>query len=243
MKSASMKTLRAGALFFLLSCSGAAATSLQVSPVRLEVIAPGATATVTLHNNGSRAISTQARIFRWVQDGDEDRLEQTDDVVVSPPAAELEPGQNYILRVVRVATRPVEGEESYRLLVDELPEEPSRSHAVSFVLRQSIPVLFDSADAAAPDVSFSVSQQGRFLSVKATNAGDKRLRLSSVKIRDAGGKTVLSDLGRVAYVLGRSSMTWKTPAKAALRPGTKVTVDGVSEEGRFSAQAAIEAAH
>jgi fimbrial chaperone protein len=238
-----MKKIHAALLLFLLSCGGAAAASLQVSPVRLEVVAPGAAVTVTLHNSGARTLSTQARIYRWTQDGDEDRLEPTEDVVVSPPAAELEPGQSYIVRVVRVASGPVQGEETYRLLVDELPEESTRARAVNLVLRQSIPVLFDAADATAHDVSWSVSQEGRFLVLKATNAGDRRFRLSSVRIRDASGKTILPDLGRVAYVLGRSTMRWKAPMKSAPRLGGNVRIDGVSEEGPFSAQATVNAAH
>ena len=49
------------------AASGAAAASLQVAPVLLEVVAPGAAATVTLRNNGAKPIATQVRVFRWIQ--------------------------------------------------------------------------------------------------------------------------------------------------------------------------------
>lgn len=236
-----MKALRAAWFVFLLGTEGATAASLQISPVRLEVTAPGATATITLRNSGAKAIATQSRVFRWVQDGAEEHLTPTEDVVVSPPAADLLPDQNYIVRVVRVANKPIEGEEAYRLIIDELPEEPRRSHAVSFVLRQSIPLLFDSQDASAPDIAWRVSQNGRVLSLTATNSGDRRFRLAAVKIRDSGGKVISSNQGLVGYALGRSSMTWKFPSKAALRTGAKITVEGRSDEGPFSAPVAVQA--
>ena len=238
-----MKSLRAASLFFLLCSGGATGASLQVSPVHLEVTAPGATATVTLRNNSARAVATQSRVFRWLQVGDEERLEPTEDVVVSPPAAELSPDQNYIVRVVRVAGKPIEGEEAYRLLIDELPEEPRRTHTVNFVLRQSIPLLFVAQDASPPDVTWKVAQNGRAVSLTAANSGDRRFRVATMTIRDSSGKTISSNQGLVGYVLGHSSMTWKFPTRAALRAGAKVTVEGRSDEGLFSAPIAVQAAH
>ena len=50
------------------AASGASAASLQVAPVLLEVVAPGAAATITLRNNGAKPIATQVRVFRWIQE-------------------------------------------------------------------------------------------------------------------------------------------------------------------------------
>jgi len=116
------------------AASGASAASLQVTPVLLEVVAPGAAATVTLRNNGARPIATQVRVFRWIQESGGERLEPTEDVVASPPAVELQPGQDYVARVVRVTKKPVVGEESYRLFVDELPGAPQGLRTVQFVV-------------------------------------------------------------------------------------------------------------
>ncbi|MFZ0495263.1 MAG: fimbria/pilus periplasmic chaperone [Methylocella sp.] len=124
------------------AASGASAASLQAAPVLLEVVAPAAAATVTLRNNGAKPIATQVRVFRWIQEAGVERLEPTEDVVASPPAVELQPGEDYVARVVRVTKKPVEGEEAYRLFVDELPEAPQGRHTVNLVVRHSIPLFF-----------------------------------------------------------------------------------------------------
>jgi P pilus assembly chaperone PapD len=103
----------------------------------------GAAATVTLRNNGAKPIATQIRVFRWIQEAGRERLEPTEDVVASPPAVELQPAQDYVARVVRVTKKPVEGEEAYRLFIDELPEAPQGQRTVNLVVRHSIPLFFD----------------------------------------------------------------------------------------------------
>ena len=43
------------------------ASSLQITPVNIEVPAPGAASKVTLANAGSEQLSAQIRVFKWVQ--------------------------------------------------------------------------------------------------------------------------------------------------------------------------------
>src|SRR6266481_5415488 len=101
---------------------GIRGASLQVVPVSIEVPAPGATATLKLRNEGPAPINAQIRVFRWSQANGEEKLEPTDDVVASPPMASLAPKADYVVRLVRVTKRPLSEGESYRLLVDELPD-------------------------------------------------------------------------------------------------------------------------
>jgi fimbrial chaperone protein len=63
-----VRTFTALATAFLLSLSTSPrAASLQVSPVSVEVPAPGAAATITLRNEGSNPLNAQIRVFRWSQ--------------------------------------------------------------------------------------------------------------------------------------------------------------------------------
>src|SRR5271166_3039419 len=81
------------------------------------------------------------------------------------------------------------GEEAYRLIIDELPQPKRQGRTVNFVARHALPLFFDSQDGSAPQASWRVTQKGRVVSLTATNEGDRRIRLSGVKI-DSGAKTV-----------------------------------------------------
>jgi fimbrial chaperone protein len=225
------------------AASGASAASLQVAPVLLEVVAPGAAATVTLRNNGAKPIATQVRVFRWIQDAGRERMEPTEDVVASPPAVELQPAQDYVARVVRVTKKPVEGEEAYRLFVDELPEAPQGQRTVTLVVRHSIPLFFDAPGGSAPEAAWRVTQNAHAVSLSAANGGDRRLRLASIRIGDAAGKSISFGPGLVGYALGHSTMTWTVAtSKPLFRPGAKVTISGLTEAGPFNAQAMVQSA-
>ena len=220
----------------------ACAASLQVAPTLLQVAAPGAATTVTLRNTGAAPIATQIRVFRWIQENGIERLEPTEDVVASPPAADLRPGQDYVVRVVRLTKNPVAGEEAYRVLIDELPEASRSPRTVNFVVRHALPAFFDALGSSAPEAAWQVTQKGRTVSLTATNSGDRRVRLASVKIA-YGANTVTFGPGLAGYALGHSMMSWTAPASSpGLSPGAKVTITGQTEEGPFHAQAVVQKA-
>ena len=168
-----------GATALFLLCAGLShAASLRVAPTGLELIAPDSAAVLNLSNDDTkRPINVQIRVFAWSQSGGIETLTPTTDVVASPPSTKLGPNAQYVVRVVRVSKAPVRAEESYRVIVDELPD-PSRKRAgtVTLALRYSVPVFFRNADAAAPAIAWSLSRNGGSLMLTASNSGQSRNR-------------------------------------------------------------------
>ncbi len=197
----------------LVPAQSARAASLQVSPVTVEVVAPGAASTLKLRNEGGTAINVQIRVFRWTQTNGEEKLEPTSDVAASPPLAKLAPKMNYTVRVVRVSKAPVAKEEGYRILVDELPDR-STQHVgtVNLVLRYSIPVFFLPPHGAPPKLAWSIDQRGNRIAAAVTNSGDRHVRIALLRLRDANGAVVTFGNGLTGYVLAGSSMHWLAPA-------------------------------
>ena len=145
--------LFAGAVLLAAHVASRAGT-LQVEPVLIDVTAPGAASTVTLRNEGTAPINVQIRLFRWSQADGKENLEPTDDVVASPPAVTLAPKANYVARIVRVTKRPISGEESYRVLIDQIPAPTQhQGHSVNLMVRYSIPVFFGASDRRDPAVA------------------------------------------------------------------------------------------
>jgi fimbrial chaperone protein len=188
------------------------AASLQVTPSLIDLTAPDAASTLTLRNGGQAPINVQFRVFRWSQSAGEDRLEPTDAVVASPPAATLAPGTDYVARIVRISRELVVGEEAYRVLIDEVPE-PVRpgSNAVRLAIRYSVPVFFGAPNRSPPSLEWSVLMRGDRLVVEASNKGGRRLRVAALKVRDDKGRTVNFGGGLAGYALSRSTMRFVAP--------------------------------
>ena len=221
--------------------STATAGSLRVAPILLEVPAPGATTKLNLRNEGDRILHVQIRVFRWTGTQSEPTLEPTTDVVVSPPAAALTPGTEYVVRVVRVTRQPVAGEESYRVLVDELPDAAAdRANTVRFAFRYSIPVFFSAASASAADVSWSMAVKGNTTVLTASNAGGRRARLANLKVIDGNGRTLIQRPGLFGYALGKSVAAWTLPTAGNAAPRGPLKVVAESETGAINAAVALQ---
>src|SRR5262249_12656315 len=132
--------------------------------------------------------------------------EPTDAVVASPPSVTLTPKGQYIARIVRVSKQPVAGEESYRLLVDQLPDlAQQKSGTINLMVRYSIPVFFGAPNKKNPSVTWAVAVKGDKVTVMARNTGERRLRISALTLRDASGRAVSFGNGLAGYALGGST--------------------------------------
>jgi len=221
-----------------------AAASLQVSPVFLDIPAPGATATIKLRNEGTAPLNAQIRVFKWRQDNGEEKLEPTDEVVASPPLAKLTPNTDYVVRLVRVSKQPLENGASYRLLVDEIPDPArARNGTITMVLRYSIPVFFYPPNVAPPKLTWSLTQRGGRTYVSATNNGDRHARLASLKLQVASGGTISFGEGLIGYVLGHSTKTWPVAdGKKQIVAGAPVAIVATTDTGPISASATMQVA-
>jgi fimbrial chaperone protein len=143
MKNMISMRFMAASLIACLVASTAGAAALRVSPITLDLKASSPTATVRLWDDGLRPVKVQVRVFRWTKVNGKDRLDPTTDVVASPPITTLKPGTENLIRVVRVSKKPVNGTESYRLLIDQLPDAGRKIPGqINVMIRHSIPVRF-----------------------------------------------------------------------------------------------------
>lgn len=203
--------LLAIALPLALGCATVAgASSLRVAPATIELPADARAATLTLRNDGAVPANYQIRVFGWSQEGGTERLEQTDDVVASPPITSVGPGVDYIVRIVRLSRRPVISEESYRVIVDELPDGGTgRNGTVTFLVRYSIPVFFTPAGSSRTGLAWRLGLDGGDLVLNASNPGPRRIRVANLALSDAVGRTVALADGLAGYVLAGAVRVWR----------------------------------
>jgi fimbrial chaperone protein len=221
--------------------NAARAGSLQVEPVLVDVTAPGAASTVTLRNEGAAPINAQIRVFRWSLVDGQEKLAPTDDVVASPPSVTLTPKGEYVARIVRVSKKPVTGEESYRLLIDQLPDlSQQKTGTVNLLVRYSIPVFFGAPEKKSPAVSWSLAIKGDKITLTARNNGERRLRISALSLRDTNGKSISFGTGLAGYALGQSAKTWTAPGSArGFASNGSASVSAQTDNGPIQAVAAV----
>lgn len=217
------------------------ASSLRIAPVSVELAEPARTAALRVRNEGETPITIQMRVFRWTQNDGEDRLEPTRDVVISPPIAELLPQRDYVVRIVRLAARPVVDEENYRVIVDELPGSTGGAgSAVALLIRKSLPVSFTGRTWKKRELTWSAHRRNGRIAVIAKNPGNRRTRISGLTVTDSRNRRLLQQDGLSGYVLGKSARKWILP-DASGQPGAGETlhISAETASGRIEGHAIL----
>ncbi|ENV03135.1 MULTISPECIES: fimbrial biogenesis chaperone [Acinetobacter] len=171
-------------LLFLPSMLNAA--SIRLSPVSVEILSDQAASSISLYNQSNESSDLQVRVFEWRQNAGQDQLIPTDEIAISPPFLKLQPNDSYNLRVVRINPVPVSGEQTYRIIIDELPKPIDNrkvDQGVNVLLRSSLPLFVVNKDAMTK-LTWSIQQEQNNSSLIINNIGNRHALLSNLTIVD-----------------------------------------------------------
>lgn len=204
-------TLAALLVWCCLASGVATASSLEISPVSVNLIAGQTTALIEVRNRGGNPAAIQLRGYAWSQSGDKDVLVPTNDIILSPPIFTVPAGASQTLRLL-LRARGGTAERSYRLLLDEVPAPNLKRDQVGIALRISLPVI---AAPASPPVR-SLRWHARrgpdnqiLLSV--ANGGNvyDKIHAIAVTLPDGSHSKIVST-GENPYVLAGGERQWVT---------------------------------
>ena len=221
------------------------AASLQVAPILLEFPPQEQSQALWLTNSGNQPLRAQVRVQRWTQEAGGEQLTATRELVASPALVQIAPGQRQLVRIVRLQSGPVAGEQAFRLLVDELPsdvEATPKQSGLTFLLRYSIPVFVgtptpvavDSGRRASPPPEAAtdallLSARWQDGQLQVENRADRRARLSQLAWINADGTRVELKSGLLGYVLAGQHMQWPLPRPPQARSGGRLVAAFESE--------------
>lgn len=212
--------LAAGLLGF--AAVPATAGALTALPVRVAVPAHSQFCAITLGNEGAADIAVQIRGYRWHQDGGTDALDESQRLAVNPAIVTIPPGTRRLVRCsLPEPTGPAE--DTFRLIVSELPLADGAAGTVQTLLQLSIPVFRANPDARAA-LSWRAAPDGR---LEVTNTGTRHVRVADLVLRPA----TASDSARVkanAYLLAGATRVFAHPD---MPPGEIAAVEAVDEDG------------
>ncbi|AZQ51966.1 fimbrial biogenesis chaperone [Burkholderia cenocepacia] len=226
------------ALCFASACTTACAATLQITPVTIELPPSAAAASMTLSNPGGRPIYGQVRTYRWTQENGTDVMTPTDALAASPPLLQIDANAEQLIRLVRTSRGTPAAEESYRVLIDELPAPGTPvDNGVTIRLRYSVPVFVEpDAAPASPRLDWRVEPDGAAMRLAVDNRGGRRAQISAVRLVDARGVVHEVTRGLLGYALAGSTRRWplKLNADAAALVRVQATVNAQPVDARLT---------
>lgn len=230
-----------------LTSSPSAAGSLAISPLKVELGAGSRTAALTLRNGSSDSVVVQAQAFLWEQQGGEDRLTETQDLIVSPVVFTLAGEGSQLLRVALRRAADPSTELSYRLVLQEVPQQSSpQSTGLSVTLRLSLPVFVQAGTDTSPSIAWhaAADPDGNVV-VTARNDGTAHLRLLGFEIAPEGNPRQVLQQPVASYVLPGQSRSWTLRAgtgaenRPILTDGHRLRLKGLTDQGEIEAELAL----
>jgi fimbrial chaperone protein len=119
-----------------------AAADFGVMPLRVDLQQGRMTGAVTLTNNTDAPVSVQAQLKQWSQHDGRDRLDDVAHAVATPPVFTLAPKSRQVVRVGVLVPPHATTEQTFRLLLTELPASAAPAGGqVATLLQLSLPVF------------------------------------------------------------------------------------------------------
>jgi fimbrial chaperone protein len=235
--SRAFATLLAGVLAAAMAPLAASAQAIGVRPVNIELSGGQRATVLNVTNNGSAPTTVQARAFAWAQPNGEDELTATNDIALSPPFAQIPPGQSQTVRLVLRAPK-ADRETTYRVLLDQVPTPGP--NGVVLAVRISIPVFVEPGAPTKyklnPRVVVGPDGQGELI---VSNAGPRRARLSQMHVTLPGKPPITVAGGSVMYVLSGAERRWTLGAIGGLDGAAHAHLTADTDQGALDADAAV----
>jgi fimbrial chaperone protein len=185
----------------VLAGTAALGATLGVSPTRIELGPGRPAAVVTLTNSGEEPLLLQVETFAWRSSPATADLEPTRELVAVPPLLRLAPGDRQIVRVARRGDTAPAVEESFRLLVTEVPSGEAAAGGVRLALRMSLPV-FVTPPGARAEPRWTVERGAAGPTLVVANHGRAHLHVRRIELLAAARPIGLGD-GPVYVLAGR----------------------------------------
>jgi fimbrial chaperone protein len=171
------------------------AGSFKAVPVKLYLDARSRTEVLKITNEGNEKVTVQLNAKEWTQDEQgQDVYEDTKDIVFFPMIADIEKGEERIIRVGYQGQKQMQEEKTYRLFVEELPVSKPGEMALKFALKLGIPIFIQPLkETVAWSINGVDLSKGR-LTVKVKNSGNTHFVVNTIKAvgLDGSGKEVFS---------------------------------------------------
>lgn len=208
----------AGSLAALLPGKAALAGSFQVNPVNINLPADKATAALTIRNEDDAPLSVRISAFAWTQENGADVYTPTKDVLATPPIVTIPAKGSQTVRV-GLRKRDTSAERTYRVIVEEIPQQIEGKTAVQMVLRLNLPLYALPKTEGKSELSWSAwrDTDGNMV-VEGRNSGSLHEQVLELNAKTASGKSI--NLSKtMGVVLPGSARQWKIGKPEGLTPG------------------------
>ena len=218
----------------LLVPHAASASKFTVTPTEVNLSTSATSALVTLRNNSKSPLRFEVTLVSWSEDEHgQMALNPSSDVQFFPKLVELAAGASRNIRIGIKAGTARDVEQSFRLFVEELPDQSSpATNAVALRTKIGIPVFVRPAKPARTAAIDGVSVENAKVLVRVRNTGNLHISVDTIKVTGTGGSgATFTKEGAGWYVLPGAMRIFEIPMTATeCKSTTHVAVEVIGHK-------------
>jgi fimbrial chaperone protein len=227
----------AAALLAGLVALDAAAGSIELSPVRVDLSALARVGVLTVRNTGATASLMQVTLLAWDAQTPDQSGARSDELVVTPTTFALQPGAQQVVRLGLRGSPPPTVEAAYRLIIEEVPAAQSPSStATQLLVRHDVPVFVAPRVPAVRSMQAAAGCGPQATDLLLRNSGNVHLKILQVALTDRASQEALSKWTTFDYLLPGGSRSWALGERAGSLPAAGTTVTALTDQGALRAE-------
>jgi len=213
-----------------------AAGDFSVSPLRVEMKGTHRLEVLTISNADDAPLTIQVELKQWTQHAGEDILEDTHDLLVTPPIFKMPPHGTQVVRIALRRDADPLRELDYRVLLTEIPAPPAKDFSgMQVALQLSLPIFVAPPVVEDSDLGWSAQWLADgSVRITANNSGNAHTRVTDFVLQfddpERSAHVAVSH-----YVLPQSTVSWTVKPPEGIGPHTALKVHGTGDGGEFTA--------
>jgi len=218
------------AVALLLAPDAAIAANFTVTPTEVNLSPSATSALVTIRNGSKLPLRFEITLLSWSEDEHgKMTLNPSSDVTFFPKLVELPGGASRNIRIGINAGAARDIEQSFRLFVEELPDQSAPvTNAVALRTKVGIPVFVRPAKPVRTAVIDGVSVENGKVLARVRNTGNLHVSVDTISVKGAGASAAptFTKEGPGWYVLPGATRIFEVPMTATeCRSTTSVAVE------------------
>lgn len=229
--------------FIVFDLSPVFGSSLQVYPVRLEMVPRQKTTSLEVVNTGEEPIVFEIKPVKWKNIFGQDRLEDTNDIIISPPILSIAPGEKQIIRVgITVPPDPHRGG-VYRLKLREVPspdEKVAPRLGIRALLNVSVPLVIAPVVPPKPQANWTVRKVGKDkVVVGMQNTGESYISLNQISLTKENEKRAFLRQPIGYYLIPNAKKEFELKLPCSFK-NKYVELEAKTEQGDIQAKVLVD---
>jgi fimbrial chaperone protein len=211
------------------------ASSIEISPVRVDLSAKAHVGVLTVHNAGEDETVMQVSLIRWPASDAVYAFEPATDLLVTPTTFRLAGGAQQIVRVGLRGAVPAQTEAAYRLIIEEVPAlQEQDTTRMRLVVRHDLPVFVAPVAPDLHQVNMAMDCGPNGAGLQLRNSGNSHLKVLRMALLDSTTREVQGDWKTFEYLLVGAAKRWLMATVAPDAKASAYVATAYTEQGTFS---------